>query len=400
MIHIAVLSSVLQSSKPVIWPFHYDTIHRIGGGADFFAVYHAAVNLRNRISPYERNDDGITPYYYPFRYLPVVGFAAQVLIFLNPWFAYLLWILVLESLMVFFLYVLYKRIHQKSLWKVICVILLLSSPYFLEVYMGQFTFAAVALCLLSILLPRGNILFSLSVLLKSFPLIAAPALLTKRHYRSHVVTAIILLLVTCLPYFYLNKDDLHSFLYSNLQPVGGVHSGNYGFVMLIHLIATDLDSSVLLDNSYEIFSVLRLLILSSSILCVFLAKKRDIDLSVSTLLLAHFVTYQHVWEHHISGIILIGVVLVAGEGLKKLDTIFLLLCVILLALPTPYILFDEVKDPDILDPAFWWPRYASYFVLLPKVIPTVLIFGWCIRKLFRETSSPFPDPKQNQNKSS
>jgi len=61
-IHVAIVSSILVEERSLIWPLHNDTIRRYGRGADFYAVYHAGVNTRRGISPYMRNDDGVTPY--------------------------------------------------------------------------------------------------------------------------------------------------------------------------------------------------------------------------------------------------------------------------------------------------------------------------------------------------
>jgi len=76
-IHIAIVASILVEDRSVIWPLHNDTIHRHGRGADFYGVYHAGVNTRRGMNPYRLNNDGITPYRYPFRYLPIVASAAQ-----------------------------------------------------------------------------------------------------------------------------------------------------------------------------------------------------------------------------------------------------------------------------------------------------------------------------------
>ena len=57
-----------------IWGLHSDTIHRSGPGADFFAVYHAGRALRAGLDPYtEVEEPRVTPYWFPFRYLPVAG---------------------------------------------------------------------------------------------------------------------------------------------------------------------------------------------------------------------------------------------------------------------------------------------------------------------------------------
>jgi len=95
-IYVAIVSSILVEDRSVIWPLHNDTIHRYGRGADFYAVYHAGVNTRRGMSPYMLNDDGVTSYYYPFRYFHIVALAAPAFTYLSPGAAYLLWILVLE----------------------------------------------------------------------------------------------------------------------------------------------------------------------------------------------------------------------------------------------------------------------------------------------------------------
>jgi len=45
-LHLGIVASVAFDERPVIWPLHNDTIHRVGRGADFYAVYHAAMNLQ------------------------------------------------------------------------------------------------------------------------------------------------------------------------------------------------------------------------------------------------------------------------------------------------------------------------------------------------------------------
>ena len=45
-LHLGIVASVAFDERPVIWPLHNDTIHRAGRGADFYAVYHAAMNLQ------------------------------------------------------------------------------------------------------------------------------------------------------------------------------------------------------------------------------------------------------------------------------------------------------------------------------------------------------------------
>jgi len=84
MLHLGIVASVAFDERPLIWPLHNDTIHRAGRGVDFYAVYHAAMNLRLGRGPYSDRPDGVTPYWYPFRYLPVVAIMFQPFTRLPP----------------------------------------------------------------------------------------------------------------------------------------------------------------------------------------------------------------------------------------------------------------------------------------------------------------------------
>ncbi|HEY0003367.1 MAG TPA: hypothetical protein VGB17_01060, partial [Pyrinomonadaceae bacterium] len=98
-LHLFVVHSILYGARPVIGSLHNDIVYRIGRGADFFAVYHAGRNLSRGISPYATNDDNLLPYYYPFRYLPIVAVAGRLLASMPPETAYRVWILMLEGLL-------------------------------------------------------------------------------------------------------------------------------------------------------------------------------------------------------------------------------------------------------------------------------------------------------------
>ena len=157
-VHVSIAGSILLSPRPIIWPLHNDTIHRIGPGADFYAVYHGGMNIRRGVSPYESDYDGRTPFSYPYRYLPAVAMGAQLLTLLPPRAAYLLWIGLLEALLGALIFTLYKRVENKSLWLFLTALLLLNSPYFLEIYTGQSTFAAVTLTALAVMGLGGVVL--------------------------------------------------------------------------------------------------------------------------------------------------------------------------------------------------------------------------------------------------
>jgi Glycosyltransferase family 87 len=381
--HLAIVTSILTQRRPIIWPLHNDTIHRIGPGSDFYAIYHGGVNLRRGVSPYHSDADGRTPFSYPYRYLPAVALSAQLLTLLPPRVAYLLWIGFLECLLGAFVFTLYKRLENKALWLFLTALLLLNSPYFLEIYTGQSTFAATALTALAIMASGGVILYSLAVLLKVFPLVALPALMKERRYWLQAITAVVLVVLTSLIYFTIHPRDFNEFVSSNFGSTFGHDSGNFGFLRLIDLLVSDLQLAASARHWNAFVTTFSLLILIGVTLIVWLSKSRDVVLGACALLLAHFIAYQHVWEHHLSAVVLIGCLLMTIKSEMRGWKPIVLTCLVLLALPTPYFFFDTTRDPNVWDPAVSWPHYASYLVILPKVIPTLALFTLCLTKLLQ-----------------
>jgi hypothetical protein len=101
-------------------------------------------------------------------------------------------------------------------------------------------------------------------------------------------------------------------------------------------------------------------------------------------LLAHFITYQHVWEHHISGILVISAALLTVPQRRKASSAFILGMMLILALPTPFGILDTAKNAALADPAVDWPRVYSYLIVLPKAIPMFALFIMCLVDLSRQ----------------
>jgi hypothetical protein len=283
----------------------------------------------------------------------------------------------LEGLLALLVYGFYKRIQRPWVRDVTCLLLLLNSPYLLEVHMGQFTFAAMALSALALLFSTGPIPYILAVLLKIFPLVIIPALIRHRKYWAHGILAILSVVILSAPYFFQNPSTWTVFFNRNFMLTSGLGSGNYGPVQLLHLAGNDLAFDFLLadwDTSINSFRVALFVIVA---LLVLLSRKHDPIRGACALLLAHFVTYQHVWEHHMSGVLIVAALLVLLWEDRPLLTTIGLISMVLLALPTPFALFGT-------DPVTSWPRYASYLIVLPKAIPVLVLFLTCILDLCKE----------------
>jgi len=389
-IHFLVVASICLEHKPVIWHLHNDTIHRVGPGADLYAIYHAGVNVRRGLSPYRKNDDPETPYYYPFRYLPAVAFIGTLLHVFEPETALLLWIITVETVLWWLISVLWHRLHSLRTRIFATAALLLSTPYFLELYIGQFTFVTVAFVAFALLGERLRVVtYTCACLLKAFPLAAAPALVRHRRYWPKMIVAAGVVVLTSAPYFILRPDAWHAFFETNMRPFGGMHSGNYGFMYLLHLLIDDLRLAHVIFPWRITAAAFRWLTLGGTALVVLLSKRASPALGVSALLLAHFISYVHVWEHHCSGIVVLGLLLLHVRYHNKWAVPLIVTSVTLLCLPTPFGMFDQAENPSVWDPATGWPHCVSYIILLPKVIPTLALYALCMRTL---TDAGFESP--------
>jgi hypothetical protein len=114
--------------------------------------------------------------------------------------------------------------------------------------------------------------------------------------------------------------------------------------------------------------------LAATSLLVFHSRRGSVLVGASALLLCHFLTYQHVWEHHMSGVCVLGAVLLTTRDRGKLLTVALVASLLLLSSPTLFGVFDVAKNPLAGDPSVQWPRYASYLIVLSKVIPTLVLY--------------------------
>jgi hypothetical protein len=381
--HVGVVSSILWQSRPLIWPLHNDTMHRVGRAADFYAVYHAGLNLRQGLDPYANNADGVTPYWYPYRYLPVVAAVFQPLTFLSPRAAYLAWVLALEGLLAALLVTLWRRIPERGIRLAAVGLLLFSSPYFLELYMGQFTFASIALCSLGLLLPAGPVLYAASALLKPLTLAGLPALASERRYWWHGACTLLCVLLVSVPYFWLHPEQWSVFFNANFRLKGGLDAGNYGLVRVLQLAFEDLRLPLTIADWTRYTGWFRLLLLAGTSLLVLHARRASTVVGVAALLLAHFLTYQHVWEHHMSGVCVLGAVLLTTRDLGTPARVAILLSLALLSAPTLFGVFDGAKDAAVWDPSGAWPRPALYAIVLPKVLPTVILYAVAAGSLFR-----------------
>ncbi|MBA3458653.1 MAG: DUF2029 domain-containing protein [Deltaproteobacteria bacterium] len=406
ILHLVIVISVAKQplrvnafpeQRSLIWKYHHDTIHRAGPGSDFFAVYHAAVKQARGESPYDNKESPrVTPEFYPFRYLPIVGQTlGRGATMFDGRTAYVIWCVLLELLLAGTLLVLWK-IEASRRWKLgLSAALLFSSPYFLEVHIGQFTFATCALLAIGLaLLDRseksfsagGTAAYAAAVLLKVFPLAAGAALIRRRKGFYAAAVAGGLVLITAVPYFLSYPDEWKAFAKVNFGDTGteGFHGGNYGFLYMVFLAMKGIAGPAAVKGFLIFARNWQLVVLGITAILV-LWKKPTILTGGLTLALAHMISYKHVWEHHASGAVVLGVFLLVrlNQDRAWIGRWIALGCVIVLALPTPFVLVDTL-DPHIYDPTPMWSPFWRFTLAASKGLPMFVLWVVGAIQCYRE----------------
>jgi hypothetical protein len=379
--------------RSIVWPLFNDTVHRTGPGADFFAVYHSGVAIQQRVTPYRRKENPqVTPYSFPFRYpLVVAETFGRFFTFFTPRAGYVVWVVLLEVLLAGLIAALWRRIEHRF-WRAFCACaLLLSTPYFLELHMGQFTFATVGLAGLGVLAFEtkdatpgrklaGGFSYAAAIMLKVFPLALLPAFLRERRTWLLVLGAGVAVVVMAISFSRVPQYWTAFYDWNFDEPHGGLDAGNYGLVYLLHLMGEVLGLRETSTKWSALAPSMRWFLLIPTALVVFAVRRDDRLIAASVLLLAHFLSYVHVWEHHVSGIVLLGVLMVAslsrgdGDRFERKCLWVAAACVVLLALPTLFAVFDSAKDPLAWHPDADWSHTKRIALALCKAGPTLGLF--------------------------
>ncbi len=403
VLHLGVAYSVISQplfvhknpeAGSIIWPLHNDTVHRRGPGADFFAVYHAGGNLAKGTDPYHRIDaQQKTPYWFGYRYLPIVGQTLGVLASrFEPLFAWRAWCVLLECLL-FGLIARLATLRPDKGGAVIAALLLISSPYFLELHMGQFTFATSALIFFFATLPASRmgrgaqaVLFSAAAALKLFPL-AAGAWLIKRKERWVVgLLAAAIVAGSALAFFVPNEALWGVFWRANISdPGGGLDAGNYGTLYGLRLVGEGLGVVWTADLWKSVSGLWRLFVLGVSATVVVFGRRDNGPLAVGMLMCAHFVSYVQVWEHHHSAVIVCTALALLGlQKEERFAKWALLAGLLLLAIPTPFAWVDTAKDHLVTFPGKTWSLGERLLVSGPKSLVLMVVWAAMIRAQLKD----------------
>lgn len=364
-------------------PLYNDTVHRFGPGADFFALYQAGWSATHAESIYQFvPGHTVIPYAYPFRYLPVGAYTVgSLLTLVSPSAAYALWLGLCELCMIHNVRETYRRAGRGRRGALLASVWLAFSPFFLELWVGQFTFLLGTLLFLSALSMedgdpgRAQAWWTTSVLWKPASLLWVPIWARdRRHWRG--VAVCMVLLAANLVYFHYFPADWKVFADTNLNPTPTWHAGNLGLSGLIFQFTRR--TPYFLPVRY----VFHVLVLLPALWVTFRPCLRKMEervdppfwLLAAVWTCSYFLIYKDVWEHHLT-LLLPFMVL----GLLHRPSRLLAVIVALLALPSPFVFYDIPKLGFNVDPQPYFPLWISILHHSWRVVPLVVLYVLWLR---------------------
>src|SRR5689334_8874063 len=131
-------------------PYFFDSTVLSGGrGLDFYSIYQAGYNARGGVDIYEGDPAKIqvvVPYFTPYRYLPIVAYTVGLLLSLfSSLTAYKIWVVVIELTLLLCVFITYRRVRDPDVFARLAFMWLCFTPFYLELFMGQFSLVQGAL---------------------------------------------------------------------------------------------------------------------------------------------------------------------------------------------------------------------------------------------------------------
>jgi len=344
---VSIVTQPLDGGTPpatrrfITAPLSYDSANWPGPGGDFFALYHAGLQVRAGKSPHDLDETPrLTPYFFRYIYSPLLAQTLGRSVSLaSPRAAYIGWVVVIELCLGAWLVVLWRS-SLDALTKMVAIsILLVNQPYLLELHMGQFTFVAVACALLAAMAAAqsgigGAALLAVGVLIKTFPVATLPAFAREGRARLVGLGGLAAFAAILLA----SAGSARGPLSLGAQDLVGVpHPGAYSIPQALFVLVLAVSNVWLPTTSPLVPGAITALVVGVAAFIVWRNRLSTLA-GAAVLLLAFLVSYFHAWEHHYGAAILAGTaLLVPGRGAipdERRPVVLLLLA--WLALPTLY----------------------------------------------------------------
>jgi hypothetical protein len=378
-------------ARHTLWLYH-DAYHRPGPGVDFLAIYHAGHQIRAGKDPYayhpERRPPDM-PMYAPFRYLPGVASSLGVAVsHLDPRSAYRLWLVLLELVLIVDLVLLQAAIPERRWRALLRAGWLLFTPLYLEFWMGQFTLVAASLLMWTVLAWESGrrrlaaVTWGAASLLKLIGFALLPWLLRRRQFL--VLAVGVALLAWSAVWFVQHPASWHAFALQNLGFTQldfiEFHAGNLGLQSFLFHVALLFGIPSVQTWSW-VAVLLPTLLGGAATWAMWRMPSPRTGIILALLLLP--LAFKHVWEHHYVALLPALALLWEPWAASRRHRVFLGVCFVLLALPTPFALQPGTPgtDPEWIWSAEW--RLLHHAV---KPLVALVLFGMVVVEALKPSS--------------
>ncbi|MBN1642740.1 MAG: hypothetical protein JXA09_16005 [Anaerolineae bacterium] len=370
-------------------PLFFDaTVTHGRRGWDFYALYQAGHNVLAGDSAYESDGTQIEVVipggaYTPFRYLPLSAYTLGVALNLvSPLWAYRLWVAFVELVLLACIALTWRVVPEPDRRARLTAMWLCFTPYYLELYIGQFSLVQGALVYVTLLAAMRPALsrwlgpsWIASVLWKQNTALFGPTMARLGRWRALGVLCALLLLTTG-PYFALVPGSLAAFARNFVSEPPWFQLGNLGFRQLVFdtmWSIGDLLGAQIPDAAYAGAQTAVLLVaLGLPLALTLFDHQPDVVAQLGLWMSAYYLAYHHVWEHHYVMLLPVLVALIIQDESPWTWAVYLLL-----ALPTPFYLIDPRGQVAVLDAMRWTPIRPLWQDLAyhaSKALPALLLY--------------------------
>lgn len=396
IVHVVMFVSLFQGYLNPL----FDNADQQRQAIDFFSIYQGGTRALHLQGIYSWTIPDSVPYAAPYRYLPVFAFTGGIAFnALRPWAGYWLWVDLIEIMLVANAWMTFRMTRDRSWRWVAAALWFVFTPVYLEEYMGQWSFLMATLMFwTAVTLAEGRRALSgawwgASVLIKTNSALLGPIFLRLRQWR--VLFAVgAALVVFNVPYFAFHPHDGRYFWDTNFgqfnttaqDRLSYLNSGELGAVAFLRTVWLSFDTNASrMPVSIERAFVLAVIALSFA--ATFLPRRTDVIALFGVWSCSFFLVY-FAWEHHYVMLLPALVLLVA---LRPGYRLVALAAFVILALPTPYVIFEHyygVVPPDPppfgYSPQWSWPAWAGIVDHAAKTLPVMMLWSALVAQLLRE----------------
>jgi hypothetical protein len=402
---IAAVAAHLAMMGSLFWGYFDTLVHGPDvhlQAVDFFSIYEGGARALRNETLYCQGwvcPSVETPYSVAYRYVPMFAYLFAVPAnLLPPWNAYWAWIAFNELLLLANAYVTW-RVAGRGPWAVVAAAMwFVFTPFYFHQYVGQFSMLMATAGLwvaIGFLREREAIAappWLVSIVTKSYSAVLAPVFLRYGWWRSLAGAATLVALN--LLYFAFKPSDWDGFYKVNVSSfysetadrITRFHPGDLGAISLVRNSYLAFDTGAT-DVPTAVAVLVAFAVVAYSVQATFLISKADPLVLIGIWTCVPFLVLG-AWEFDYLLMLPVLALMVATRPAMRPVA---LVVFVLLALPTPYWLLNNVFNSEPIPGATgrefsqeYWPAWGIIWYHACKAVPVIFLWGYLSVSQLRE----------------